>query len=135
MEFPKYKISLLAVCVFAFTKYWMPVVITSAQIEIATIRHKGWDFSKEALHQKYAEGMADVEMEAGLREKYLNCTVDKSIAFLNQTNCKYYYNKLLTNSVDHLREQDACLAKVGYLAEVEKIGVACASQLLAETKI
>lgn len=130
----KIRIYFVYMFTFVFFRFLFPVFWPSVVLEYSTLRHRGWDGSKDILKQRYAASVKDIGMEKDIEERYLNCVTAKTIDYLNNTTCKYLYNKKLTSGVEHIQEQDKCLKDIGFAQEEAKIDKTCTDEILASLK-
>ena len=98
-------------------KFIYGALFTSVGIEAMSMAGAGWDESRQMFVDSYgAEVYRSDEFNSvpdRIKDIYINCLADKTVAFLNQTECKYMYNKMTTSEEDHIRQQDLCVAKSG----------------------
>ena len=101
----------------------------SAEVAIKNSTGTGWDDAKgdfmteitAALTEEYATfgfPPATIQTIAG-------CISDKSIAFLNTTDCSYLYNTATTTEAQHLAAQEQCMIKVQFEQKQEGFTMEC----------
>ena len=111
-------------------KYIYGAFFTSVGIEAMSMAGAGWDDSRETFLESYKAEVNKSEhfksVPEDVKERYINCLADKTVEFLNQTECKYLYNQMTTSKEEHLKEQDACVQASGLgTAIAEKHVPAC----------
>ncbi len=103
----------------------------SAQVEVMNAAGAGWNDARSDLMGQISTTItteyAVFALPAGVTTKISECIVDKSIEFLNKSDCSYLYNPETTTEAEHLANQEKCLEKVkfedvqgGYTVECSK---------------
>lgn len=111
-------------------KLVIPLFYTSAAITVQNSLHMGWNSARSEIRRQFEAELKNMDIDPLKKSKYLDCITDKSIDFLNGTTCSYHYNKVTTTKAEHIKQQDACVEKSGYIKKVEEMGYACAQDIL-----
>ncbi len=104
----------------------------SAQVAATNAMGAGWDGAQgefmtqitSTLTQEYAT----FKLSPELIQKIAKCITDKSIAFLNTTDCSYLYNTATTTEAQHLAAQEQCMAKVQFDQKQEGYTLDCTKE-------
>lgn len=107
-------------------KFWLGPTL-AIRAEAATGR--GWDDARSELTNKYVMTSG---FDAASQKETTTCAVDKAIATLNESDCRYKYNTSTQTEASHLAEQDACLKKLGWEQKESKIWLECAKKHFPE---
>jgi len=90
----------------------------SAEVAIKNSVGEGWSEAKGELTTGILETLrteyAPFALPEPLLQKMAGCVADKSIAYLNTTDCSYLYNTATTSEAEHLAAQELCLKKVDF---------------------
>jgi hypothetical protein len=127
INFQSYHSLILSIIIYFALYYIVSLYYNSAKIQLDILMHKGWNDSKKELRSTFEKelefslGEEIKNIPSDIKEKYLNCLTEKSVQYLNQTNCKYKYNKKTTTLEEHLKEQSECYESSGYIAYFEKV--------------
>ncbi|MBN2528743.1 MAG: hypothetical protein JXR76_20300 [Deltaproteobacteria bacterium] len=101
----------------------------SAEVAVKNATGSGWDEARDYFATEISKLMKpDFEglvLDETNQENITNCIVDKSIKFLNETDCSYLYNTATTSETEHLANQETCLAKVRFTEHQEGFRLEC----------
>lgn len=93
---------------------------------------QGWTAARSELKGQIktmtAQAFIGLDLPAANTTKMEDCIVDKSINYLNSTDCDYHYVSTTTSKSEHLKKQDACLKKIGWEKTLEGFTVECAKK-------
>jgi hypothetical protein len=111
---------------------WKFVIGPSLAVTASNTAGMGWNDAKPELaanfQATFAKDFASFELGPANIKTLSDCCAEKAVAFLNTTDCSYLYNQTTTSEAEHTKNQEACLAKVKYTEQEEKIGLACLLQ-------
>ena len=100
-----------------------------AQIAAEQAAGTGWNDARVELVTKYEQFFGtefkSLEFKGNETTQMAECLADKSIEFLNGTDCRYKFNAHNMTREEHLAKQEACLKTVGFDGEETKQGLAC----------
>jgi hypothetical protein len=93
------------------------------------VQHTTWEAGRAELTVG-ARGtvdtiLADMAISDDAKVNITSCIVDQAITLLNKTGCRYAFNKVTTSEAEHGRQQDECLGKSTYVADLEKVRAGC----------
>ncbi|MBN2340812.1 MAG: hypothetical protein JXX29_12770 [Deltaproteobacteria bacterium] len=116
--------AVVVVAIVAF-KFLAP----SAEVSIKNATGTGWDEAHGDFMTEIS-GVMDTEyaifdLSADDKNKIATCIVEKSIKFLNGTDCSYLYNTATTTESEHLANQEKCLDKVKFEKNQEGFTLEC----------
>jgi len=101
----------------------------SAEVAVKNATGMGWD---EARKDFVAEISSVINTDYDVfvlsqtdRDNIAGCIADKSIGFLNTTDCSYLYNTATTSEVEHLAAQEKCMNNVQFSKKQEAFSVEC----------
>ena len=101
----------------------------SAEVAVKNAAGAGWDEAKSDFHSEISDVInSDYEvfvLTQPEKEAITNCIVDKSIEFLNGTDCSYLYNAATTTEAEHLANQEKCMEKVKFPEKQEGFTIEC----------
>lgn len=94
---------------------------------------RGWDAARPEVVAAMKAQMVGLPIDEAKKQALAECVADKAVAFLNGTECSYYYNTARMTEAEHTAAQEACMAKVGYPEQEAKFAEECMKSLgLAE---
>jgi hypothetical protein len=104
----------------------------SAEVAATNAMGSGWDGAQAefmtqittTLTQEYAA----FNLPPDMIQKISKCITDKSVAFLNTTDCSYLYNTATTTEAQHLAAQEQCMAKVQFEKKQEGYTLDCTKE-------
>jgi len=106
------------------------ILAPSAEVELKKAAGAHWNGARGELMTAALEGIAEAyaiyDLPGDVRQKMAECTVDRTIAFLNRSDCNYLYNPGFTTEAEHLAGQEACLQKIHYDKVREGFDLECA---------
>lgn len=101
----------------------------SAEVAVKNASGSGWDEAKGDFQKEISEVMnSDYDvfvLAQAEKDNITNCIVDKSIQFLNGTDCSYLYNAATTSESEHLANQEKCMEKVKFSDHQEGFTLEC----------
>lgn len=101
----------------------------SAQVAVENTAGIGWNDAKGELMSGISSELTTEYATFGLPPVIIqtisNCITDKSIAFLNTTDCSYKYNTATTTEAQHLAAQEQCMIKVQFEKQQEGFTLEC----------
>lgn len=119
--------AVVVVAIIAF-KFLAP----SAEVAIQNAAGAGWDDAKADFQAEISQVInTDYEvfvLSQAEKDAITNCIADKSIAFLNGTDCSYLYNTATTTEAEHLANQEKCMEKVKFPEKQEGFTVECTKE-------
>lgn len=120
---------LVGIGVIVALKFGLPSLWVAAE---SAIGH-GWDDARPELLAKnkasVAENLALFDIDDSVKQELAECVTDRTIEFLNTTDCTYRYNPSTTNEQEHLREQEACFERAGVRQKEEEFDIQCSRQV------
>lgn len=109
----------------------------SAEVTLKNATGSGWDDARSELRNQISQVMEQeyevFDLSASDKNKIADCIVDKSIAFLNETDCSYLYNSATTTEAEHLANQETCMAKVKFEENQEGFTMECLKQNMPDS--
>ena len=121
---------LLVVGIVIGIKFGKVLFATSTTIHAQNMMHMGWNDAKKDLRKTFEKELTNLDLPDDVKNKYLDCAVEKAIGFLNQTVCSYHYNKMTTTVEEHLKQQDECIKTSGYESAMERFFETCANETI-----
>ncbi len=101
----------------------------SAEVAIKNSTGTGWDDAKGDFMKEITASLATEYATFGFPNDIIqtisSCISDKSIAFLNTTDCSYLYNTSVTTEAQHLATQEQCMNKVQFDQKQEAFTLEC----------
>ncbi|MCA9539494.1 MAG: hypothetical protein KC620_11440, partial [Myxococcales bacterium] len=112
---------------------WLRVFAPSIQVAYESASGSGWDDARGELNTTFRKAISsEVAFDEATVDLVARCVSDRAITFLNGTDCRYHFNEALTSMDDHLKSQEACLDKVGYVKKEEEFTLACFKEKLPD---
>jgi hypothetical protein len=78
------------------------------------------------------KGLGDLVLTQTVRKSMEDCILNKSIAFLNKSDCDYYYVKTTSSRSEHEKKQLDCMKRVGFPKKIKKYTLSCALSSLPD---
>ena len=101
----------------------------SAEVAIKNSTGTGWNDAKNDFMTEITTTLTTEYATFGFAPSIIqtisNCIADKSIAFLNTTDCSYLYNTATTTEAQHLAAQEQCMNKVQFDQKQEGFTLEC----------
>jgi len=123
---------ILVFVVVVAVKYGKSVFATSTAIHTQNMMHMGWNDAHKELRESFEKSLVGVDVSDDVKNKYLDCLVEKAVNYLNQTVCSYHYNKMTTSAEDHIKQQDECVKTSGYLSALDMFFKECADKAVGQ---
>lgn len=105
-------------------------LIYEYQLSAEDIDKTAWNDARPELRQSMRAELAAEAQMAGwsdaATDAFVDCVVDAAIDFLNHSGCRYKYVTSTSSREEHLRDQDACVARLGIEQRYEAWGKMCA---------
>ena len=123
--------TIVLVGIIAAARYW---IIPELQMKS---KGMGWQDAKTELQAKIQPQMSFLQsgfgLDAATANKVTTCVVDDTVAWLNSTECSYYYNEGKTTREEHLKVQEECLQKADFEGKVASIKTKCCLKNMPNT--
>ncbi|MBN2718548.1 MAG: hypothetical protein JXX14_22075 [Deltaproteobacteria bacterium] len=101
----------------------------SAEVAVKNATGAGWDDAKGDFKAEISQVInSDYEvfvLSQAEKDAITDCIVDKSVEFLNGTDCSYLYNTATTTEAEHLANQEKCMEKVKFPEHQEGFTIEC----------
>ena len=113
----------------ALVVLWKFVIGPSLAVTAQNSLGAGWDDAKGDLMSQFSSTFANdwamFNLGPAKIQELSDCCATKAVAFLNTTDCSYLYNQATTSEAEHLKNQEACMAKAKYEEEELKFSLEC----------
>ena len=108
---------------------WKFVIGPSLAVTAQNSMGTGWDDAKPELMAQFSSTFATdwamFDLGPTKIQELADCCAAKAVEFLNTTDCSYLYNQATTSEAEHLKNQEACMAKIKYEEEEMKFSLEC----------